>query len=275
MSSETSATTWISMFCWKSDEDTVSDDDFEVTLRAVRENRVKRVDLRTSCGDIKALATALATNTALTALKMDEAYIGVAGAKTLATALARNTTLTSLDLNCNDIGDVGATALATALAGNTALTKLLLGSNLIDTAGLTALATVLATNTTLTELDLGGNEFGDAGAMVLAKLLTTNTALTTLHLYICEIGDAGATALGKALETNTALTDLNLGDNDELGLTVHDEVQKFTRRNALFAQRRCSLLQLMMCAAHRRKLFVPAEIWSYVPGALLLLCGAP
>ncbi len=70
----------------------------------------------------------------------------------MATALASNTALTELHLESNTIGNMGATALATALASNTGLTNLWLHTNTIGDAGIAALAEGLAVNTTLTSL---------------------------------------------------------------------------------------------------------------------------
>ncbi len=107
------------------------------------------------------------------------------------------------------------------------------------------MAAVLAANTVLTALSLGGNTIGDAGATALAAALATNTALTSLELDGNTIGAAGASAL--------------------------TELVAIFRRNTHFAPLRRPLLQLM-CAARRRGLFMPAEMWSCMRWALVFLC---
>ena len=80
--------------------------------------------------------------------------VGQQGAK----ALAQNTTLKVLVLNNNNIGGEGAKALAEALKTNTTLTNLNLGSNQIGDEGARAIADALQTNTRLISLNLEFNQ---------------------------------------------------------------------------------------------------------------------
>ncbi|XP_068699918.1 protein NLRC3-like isoform X2 [Montipora foliosa] len=162
---------------------------------------------------IAALFQALAVNTSLTTLRLDDNSIGDEGATSLSQVLAVNTSLTTLKLSGNSIGDAGATSLSQALAVNTSLTTLKLFGNSIGEAGATSLSQALAVNTSLTTLKLSGNSIGDAGATSLSQALAVNTSLTTLKLSGNSIGYAGATSLSQALAINTSLTTLHLSSN--------------------------------------------------------------
>ena len=75
------------------------------------------------------------------------AHLTPQGIAAFSQALAGNTTLTQLDLEESSIDDIGARALATALERNTTLTKLHLGGDSIGVDGARALATALNVGT--------------------------------------------------------------------------------------------------------------------------------
>lgn len=138
-------------------------------------------------------AKALATNSTLIELYIEDNELGATGAQ----ALATNSTLRVLNVKKNNIGDQGAQALAT----NTTLTTLDVGFNNIGTAG----GQALAMNTTLRILNARNNSFGNDAA----KAFAINVTLTSLDLRNNRIYTEGAQALAE----NTTLTTLDLGDN--------------------------------------------------------------
>ena len=78
------------------------------------------------------------------------------GAQALADALKTNKALTALNLEYNSIGD-RYQVLAESLKANSTVTTLHLAINLIGENGARALSEALKTNSTLTNLDVGNN----------------------------------------------------------------------------------------------------------------------
>ncbi len=247
--------------------------------------------------DIEKLCKALANNTYIKTLNLEDnqikAQIGDAGAqflganKTLTTlglwgnqigdagaqALAANTTLTTLHVSHNKIGAAG----AQALAANKTLTTLHVNHNKIGAAG----AQALAANTTLTTLLVSHNKIGAVGAQALAA----NTTLATLYVNCNQIGDVGAQALAanttlttldvsynfigdasaQALAANTTLTSLEVGNNN-IG---HDNVKAIRARVLKNKQCRPNWLRLAPLMA-----FVRANSTSEIRNSFLPLIPA-
>ncbi|EGD79676.1 hypothetical protein PTSG_10661 [Salpingoeca rosetta] len=162
---------------------------------------------------VKNKIRAIANNTCGDNVGLNNARLGVIGARAVAEALKDNTCLKRLYLHNNSIGPEGAVALAEMLKHNTALTWLSLGDNSIGGQGAVVLAEMLKHNTALTWLSLYNNSIGDEGAVALAEMLEHNTTLETLDLWDNSIGDEGAVALAEMLKHNTTLEKLNLWDN--------------------------------------------------------------
>ncbi|KAG0344125.1 hypothetical protein BG004_004712, partial [Podila humilis] len=175
----------------------------------------------------QALATSLATNNAVTTLNLAHNLITDVGTHALATMLITNTTLMNLNLTDNMIEDEGIRALAGALGTNTTLKKLELGRNKFEEGGVQALAEALTTNRTLQELDLSDNIIGIYhGFQMVAKALDTNSTLAMLILRNTSVSDNGAQAMARSLAVNTGLSTLNLEENriEDVGIQALAEV---------------------------------------------------
>jgi len=103
------------------------------------------------------IGKALATNTVLKSLDLQQAQIGVPGGKAIAAALKANIPLMNLKLHYNHLGPEGVGAIADALKTNTNLTNINLGDNGMMKEGVQALASMLETNTKLMRLDCSKN----------------------------------------------------------------------------------------------------------------------
>ena len=92
------------------------------------------------------------------------------------------------------------------------------------------------------------------GATALVRALATNTTLTLLDLNPNPIGDAGATALFEMLATNVNLLIVRFPSSNSLNLFC------LLRRNQRFRVVSLRVL-VLLCAAQRRQLMLPPEIW--------------
>eukprot|EP00035_Acanthoeca_spectabilis_P002405 m.87402 g.87402 ORF g.87402 m.87402 type:complete len:1814 (+) comp11554_c0_seq1:414-5855(+) len=155
-------------------------------------------------------------------------------------ALAPNSTLQTLRLEDNQLGDTGAISLAAALKGHASLCELYLHTNCIGDDGAEALGAALEHNTVLRVLHFGltgavfsfypsgfGNFIGDRGARALARMLEVNTALVELDLTLNRIELSGAEALGEALNRNSALQTLRIARNNFGGTGVAAFLKRF------------------------------------------------
>lgn len=100
---------------------------------------------------------ALADNTKLKSIDLQQAQIGPEGAKAIAESLKQNRTLMNLKLHYNCLGPEGTRYLAEALKRNEKLTNLDLGDNGIGLEGCKALAEMLAVNKHLARLEVSKN----------------------------------------------------------------------------------------------------------------------
>eukprot|EP00873_Tetraselmis_striata_P011980 jgi/Tetstr1/432244/TSEL_002280.t1 len=152
---------------------------------------------------------------ALQRLQLNDNYsIGLSGARALGSALAGNTVLTALNLANNHLGAAGALQLANGLRHNPALTSLNLGMCKLKAEGFSHIADSLSTNTALQELGLARNSAGDIGVFALCKQLEGNDTLRSLDLTSNTITPAGAKELRRLLEgKNAALLQLHLAGN--------------------------------------------------------------
>ena len=120
----------------------------------------------------ESLARALANNSTLTHLCLDDARVGDSGAVHLARCLEVNSTLAALRLECNEVGDGGASALALALeTSNHTLRSLRLGDNKIIGGGAAALVNALHMNTALRFLSLDGNSLAHETTLAMGHSL--------------------------------------------------------------------------------------------------------
>lgn len=144
----------------------------------------------------------------------------------------------------------------------------------IGAAAATALAGALLTNTALTMLSLGHNEIGAAGATALAGALATNTSLTGLYLWRNNIAFTRLTVLTKVLEINSTLTALDLSRNPAISDADLARVSALLAQNknpAIVARKLAahpaavlSRVLVAQCAAARRRLSLPPELWHSI-----------
>ena len=184
---------------------------------------------------LNALAQPLGLLTALTALDLDNSYIGSSEALAAAltclsrladlrlsetwacgsvlSSLGALTALTCLHFGHNNLGfEPDALALARALSRLSRLAHLELCSNYICPTG-AALAPALGHLTALTAINLGGNTLGAEGAAALAPALSCLTALASLEVSHNYFGADGVAALAPALSRLTALKALEVSWN--------------------------------------------------------------
>ncbi|MES2122912.1 MAG: hypothetical protein V4492_09080 [Chlamydiota bacterium] len=100
------------------------------------------------------LATAMLTNTSVTALDLSGRVLQASAAEGIETILKKHATLTSLNLDGNAIGVTGAKAIARGLAENESLIELHLNDPTLGVEGLEALQEALESNPTLRVLTL-------------------------------------------------------------------------------------------------------------------------
>ncbi|WP_039359749.1 hypothetical protein [Candidatus Protochlamydia amoebophila] len=181
---------------------------FNTTIKILELNNNKLSDRGT-----QAIVHALAFNTALRTFLFKSNQISDQGAKALAQFLASNTVLSTLHLNNNQISDKEMKVFAHALVSNTALKRLRLDFNQINDKGIEGFAPALASNTNLETLNLSTNQITDKGAEVLAQALASNTALKDFNLSDNQITDKGAEVLAQTLASNTTLREFNLSGN--------------------------------------------------------------
>jgi NLR family CARD domain-containing protein 3 len=148
----------------------------------------------------KQVAAELADDAAVTALALNQNYMGHQGCVDIFNASNNNGLFASIELNGNSIGDGGCAAMAKTLRENTVLTKILLNGNGIGPTGAIALAESLQLNTSLRELGLGRNDVGNEGAAAIAKALRCNKTLERLNLEDNDISDRGAVAILNTLK---------------------------------------------------------------------------
>jgi len=103
------------------------------------------------------VGAALADNTKLKSVDLQQAQIGPEGAKAIAESLKHNRTLMNLKMHYNCIGPEGTRYLAEALKRNEKLTNLDLGDNGIGLEGCKALAEMLAAYKHLARLEVSKN----------------------------------------------------------------------------------------------------------------------
>ena len=139
------------------------------------------------------IGKALATNTVLKSLDLQQAQIGVPGGKAIAAALKANIPLMNLKLHYNHLGPEGARSSRTVsiapIGGSSIYLHVItrrgpLVSNNVPCrpyhAGVGAIADALKTNTNLTNINLGDNGMMKEGVQALASMLETNTKLMRL-----------------------------------------------------------------------------------------------
>eukprot|EP00439_Symbiodinium_sp_Y106_P085621 s166_g29.t1 len=192
-----------------------------------------------------------------------------AAAERVAIALAANTSVRTLRLNECDVDNKVGSLLAEALeekrqrsfGENRCLRVLSLCRNRIGPAGAAKLAEVLKTNNSLTKLDLSKNPLGDArqfcfgdsrdeGAENLAAGLCQSRALSSLDLQVTQIGDAGAVALAASLR-EARLRELHLRDNLTLRMTMRVRAIGDKGAQSLADALHCSTLALLDLSFNR------------------------
>ena len=162
--------------------------------------------------EMMSLAAAVAKNTVVTSIALEDNDIGAVGAKALATALLHNTTLVNLNLCGNDIGDDGLEALCGALRGNCTLTSLDLSRNGISATGIASLMGALQHNFNLTSINVKDNE-ADSNLNTIEECLKRNVSLpvsTRTELTLQARGHSGEhTNAGRLKYSSDIITDLS------------------------------------------------------------------
>lgn len=155
----------------------------------------------------------------------------------LCNALAKNTSLTELFLNNNKLGgaasggraeDIAALLAQVLRAPTSRITSLSLLGNSLSDKDIATLVPALKANSVLTYLDLSKNQFGDEGAELLAEVLSpqstssssssspSQSRIKILNLSGNGISDKGALALAASLRSNTSLVSLYLSNNKQI-----------------------------------------------------------
>ena len=136
---------------------------------------------RITAAGMLALASALASDTRVTAINLAGNALGPRGAQHVATMLRINRTLRHLDLECNALRSAGAAALAEALKANHTLETLVLTDNDVESNGAVSIGAALQHNTGLRTLALDDNDIDAPGAQAIATALKTNATLRSLR----------------------------------------------------------------------------------------------
>jgi hypothetical protein len=195
---------------------------FESLLNAIESNRAITSLQIYDVGDIhqegeffsesKALGQWLETNTSLTSLAINEAFLREEQVSILAESLKGNSTLNSLSLYGNELGNEGTMIIMKVLEGKTNLTYLNLGLNSQDSKVIANIVESANTLPNLTHLDLSYNDLDDPeDATRIKKILEENKSLNTLNLH----GDSEQmpAIITKSLIKNIHLTSLNFDSN--------------------------------------------------------------
>eukprot|EP01006_Ploeotia_vitrea_P053275 TRINITY_DN67773_c0_g1_i12.p1 TRINITY_DN67773_c0_g1~~TRINITY_DN67773_c0_g1_i12.p1 ORF type:complete len:621 (+),score=76.14 TRINITY_DN67773_c0_g1_i12:60-1922(+) len=213
-------------------------------LDIINENKETSLILKDNdlfVGEVKKLATALFSNTALTSFRLTCAElphndVGDEGMEYIAKSLANNTALVSLQVDHCNLSAEGGKHVAELLKSNTTLTSFNINDNNIEAEGLRHICESLTNNPQLKSLCVAGNEIGATGAKQLAALLKTNRLVTNLDCSANDIGDEGLAALCHVMKQNNTLVTLNISDNNIEGegiRTLAEMLQFNTRLSTL------------------------------------------
>ena len=170
------------------------------------------------------LASALRTNTTLSALDINNACLSQDDTQQLAEGIAENGRrsdgcISSIDLSNNDMRAGGAAAIVASLVGNPRVTSLRLAYNNLGVEGAKAMAKFLP-GVSLTSLNLSGNALRDGGIKALAKALEGSGCIHIAELSLAHNGvtDSSVKCLADSLVQRKAcgvqgLGMLNVGYN--------------------------------------------------------------
>lgn len=150
---------------------------------------------------------------ALTGLTIGQPPIGAEGAKELAAALAENSSLKTLNIDNHALGDEGIALIAKALEKNSNLQELNLRNNNISPEGAKTLAKAVAGHPSLNSLNIGANPLGDEGAAHIMEALKGGAALRYLFLDKTDLTAEGGKTIAAALREGSELTCLNVSHN--------------------------------------------------------------
>lgn len=214
-------------------------------VAAPKIQRIASNDEKLKCCDLEACELGVEGANAVTLYK-HSFFNGLKGnvhILQVADALANNTILQVLILEDNNIGDEGLTQLCEALSSkNTTLKSLNIGNNGITKAGIDKICGMLFRSrynliafrhvvkkqqlnliklgglnlilNTVNDFFFQGNKFGEAGCKAVARVLETeNKTLQKIYLGYNAVGEYGAGAFQKTLRTNTSLILVTLNAN--------------------------------------------------------------
>lgn len=159
----------------------------------------------TNLGAPAELASALRTNTTLSALDINNACLSQADTQELAEGIAENGRrndgcISSIDLSNNDMRAGGAAAIVASLVGNPRVTSLRLAYNNLGVEGAKSVARFLP-GLSLTSLNLSGNALRDGGVKALAEVLRGRGCMHMTELALAHNGitDASVKHVAEAL----------------------------------------------------------------------------
>lgn len=163
--------------------------------------------------DALEFAAALATNTTLKALMMNQTYLTNRTVRALAKALHTNCSLQILELSSAIILTTGWQALADMLEINTTLQHLDISDNCNDANDIGTLSRAVGLNRGLTYLNMECLEWTPQTALVFIAALSKNTTLQHVHVshnsFVMDNIKEVYAAFGQFLAQNTSLKTLS------------------------------------------------------------------
>lgn len=174
---------------------------------------------------------ALASNTSLLRLELEQCHLYTRQITELAQGLRRNLRIEFLTLRSNSIGSDGIRELCQALSTNSQLRSLTLSDNCIQEDSAWLLGEMLRRNRSLRNLYLSScNLFpGDVKSIANGILRNQESEIERLDLSCNEVGDGGARAVAELILRHGRLRELDLRTNtitEAGGTAIADAVGK-------------------------------------------------
>lgn len=120
-------------------------------------------------------------------------------AEATALAIAANTTLTSLRIDEEVMTEMTLLILCRGVMNSVAPIRALAFQGVNIVLAINSITQIFSSSSTLTELSFHSTPLGPAGARVIADALSSNQILTKLDLYGCSLGPLGVKALTPVL----------------------------------------------------------------------------
>lgn len=145
-------------------------------------------------------------------LDMRHHGLGSSGMRAVATAMVTNTSILTLDLSDNYLGSEGGLAMCDMLRENCFVTDLTISDNHLHTCA-QELCRTLGMNDSLRRVTLSGNGFNDSSAVFFADYIMSPIRLEYLNLSHNNLSEAAGVLLGPAISDNSSLKELDLSWN--------------------------------------------------------------